>query len=138
MRIGARISELGGNPVLQTLGNEMLQPFRFFVHLVPGVVQELVQEAFQEPVMAQHFESAPPSGGAQPHATMLFVKDVRRPLRGQLLQHPRNGGGADAQMRRQGIARNALTGGTAQLEDGFQIVVDRFGSGRRRSRSGRH
>jgi hypothetical protein len=40
------ISQLGGYPVLQALGNIVLQTFGFFVNLIPWITQEIVKESF--------------------------------------------------------------------------------------------
>jgi len=67
VRIRLGVAELSGNSIFEFLGNEVLQPFSFFMHLVPGIVQAVVQEALQKPVMPKHFPgrgfSPPASGG---------------------------------------------------------------------------
>jgi hypothetical protein len=55
MGINIGIAQLGGNPVLQSLGNVVLQAFGFFVNFIPGVIQEVVKKSFQEPMMAHNF-----------------------------------------------------------------------------------
>ena len=45
IRIG--VLQLRGDPVFEPLRDEVLQPFRLVVNLVPGVVEEIVEEALQ-------------------------------------------------------------------------------------------
>jgi hypothetical protein len=51
-------------------------------------------------------------------------------LRGQLLQHPGHGSGADAQMAGESGAGYPFLLRAAQFQDGFQVIVDGFGIAR--------
>ena len=57
---------------------------------------------------------------------MFFITDEGRMLAGQLLEHPRYGRRADSQAFGKRIARHTVILGSAQLEDGLEIVVDGF------------
>ena len=58
---------------------------------------------------------------------MLLVFHEGRLLGRQLLKHSRDGGGANAKMPRQCVACDALPFKAAELQDRFQIIVNRFG-----------
>jgi len=51
----------------------MFQPFRLIVNFVPRVVEEIMEEALQQAVVAKDLQSAHPAGCRQTHAVMLFV-----------------------------------------------------------------
>jgi hypothetical protein len=104
----------------------MLQPLRLFVNLVPGVIEKVVQEPFQQPMVANDFQSALSSGWRKAHAVVLLVADERGMISRQLLQHPGHGSRANAEPLRQRIAGNTILLRAAQFEDGFEVVVDRF------------
>ncbi len=44
MRIEFRISEDCRDPLLKTLRNEMLKPLGFLMHLIPRVIEHIVQK----------------------------------------------------------------------------------------------
>jgi len=54
--ISFRIPQFRGDPVFKRLGDEVLQPFRFIVNLVPRIVQEIVEETFQQTVVPTNLE----------------------------------------------------------------------------------
>ena len=105
----------------------MFEAFRFFVYFIPGIIEKIVKEAFEKAMVTNHFESARGSCRRQTRAVTLFVFYKRRLLRRQLLQHPRHGGGADAEMAGERVTGYQFTFGAAQFEYRFQIVVDGFG-----------
>jgi hypothetical protein len=88
--IRLRVAQLSGDPVFQSLRDEMLQPIRLVVNLVPGVIEEIVQETFQQAVVTKHLKSALLSRRGQTRAVMLFVLHKWRLLGGELLEHPCN------------------------------------------------
>lgn len=47
MWIGLRMAQFGGNPILQLLGNKVLQPLRFLMDFIPTVVENIVQKTLQ-------------------------------------------------------------------------------------------
>ena len=104
----------------------MLQPFRLVVNLVPGVIEEIMEETLQQTMVAKNLQSAHLPGRGQTHAVMLFVFHEGRLLRRELLQHSGDGSGADTEMLSEGVAGHPFLFGAAQLQDRFQIVVYRF------------
>jgi hypothetical protein len=62
MWIELRISELSGNPFLETLGYEMFQAFRFIVKFVQGIIQDLVKKGLNQPMMTNDLEGTPLPG----------------------------------------------------------------------------
>ena len=52
------VSQLCRNPVFQSLGNKVLQPFSLFVHFIPWEIEHVMKKAFQQPVVTQHFQCA--------------------------------------------------------------------------------
>ena len=126
VRIGFRVPQFRGDPIFKPLRDEVLQPFRLIVNLVPRVVEEIMQETLQQAVVAKNLQSAHLPRGRQTHAVVLFVFHKRRLLRGELLQHSGDGSGADAKMPGEGVAGHPFLFGAAQLQDRFQIIVYRF------------
>lgn len=108
----------------------MLETFRFLVHLIPGILEDIVQKKFEQPVMAYDFPAATFAGRGEPHAAMLFVQHQRRLLRSELLKHPGDRSRTHRQPLGQGVARNALLARAAQFENRFEVIVDRFGNRR--------
>jgi hypothetical protein len=82
-----------------------------------------MEEAFEQTVVAKHFQGAHLAGSSQSHAVMLLVFHKRRLLRGELLKHSGNGSGADTEMLRQGAAGYLFLIGGSEFQDGFQVVV---------------
>lgn len=93
----------------------MLQSFRFVVHFIPGKIEHIVQEPFEQAMMTPDLQRPALPRFRETHAMMLLVLHERRPLAGQLLQHAGNRGRPDLQMRRQSVARDPLGRGTAQF-----------------------
>ncbi len=137
VRVCLRIAEFGCNAVLETLGYEVLQALRVIVNFIPGIPQAVVKETLQQAVMTQNFQGAHLAGGRQTDAMMLFVLHIRRLLGSQLLEHPGNRSGSDAQMPGEGVTGRAFPWRAAQLQNRFQIIVHRFGVDRQVS-SRRH
>ena len=54
VRVRFGVSQFGRDPVLQPLRDEMFQTLRFFVNLVPRIIENVVEESFQETVVADH------------------------------------------------------------------------------------
>ena len=51
----------------------MLETFRFLVHLIPGILEDIVQKKFEQPVMAYDFPAATFTRRGEPHAAMLLI-----------------------------------------------------------------
>ncbi len=85
VRVCFGIAQLGGNAVLKSLGDEMLQSLRFFMNLVPGIVEHIVQESFEQPMVPNDFQCAPSAGRRKAYPVVLLVTDEGGVLAGQLL-----------------------------------------------------
>ncbi len=128
VRIGLRIAQFRGDAIFQTLRNEMFQPFRFLVDLVPRIVQEIVEEALQQTMMAKNLQRAHLSRRRQKHAMMLLVFHKRGLLRRELLKHPGDGCRAHAKMKSQSVAGDTFFFDASDFVDSFEIIVYRFRS----------
>src|SRR5947209_2671720 len=115
----------------------MLQPLCLLVNLVPRVVEEIMEEALQQTMMAKNLQSPHLAGRRQTRAVMLFVFHEGWLLCRELLQHSSYGSRADTEMMSHGVAGHPFLFGAAQLQDRFQIVVYGFRGGRY-TRSRRH
>jgi hypothetical protein len=58
VRVCLGITQLGGNAVLKPFRDKMFESLRFFMNLVPGIVEHVVQEAFEQAMVANHFQSS--------------------------------------------------------------------------------
>src|SRR5580658_2959478 len=108
VRVRSGIAQLRGNPIFETLRDEVLQAFRLIVHLVPGVVEEIMQETLKQTMVAKNLQRAHFARRAQFYAMVFFVLNKRRLLRRKLLQHSGHGSRADTKMVSQGVARDAF------------------------------
>lgn len=126
VRVDIGIAQLGGYPVLQSLGNKVLQPFGFFVHLIPRIIQEVVEESFEQPMMPHNFERPMLPSRRKKHAVMLLIQDPGRFVDRQLLKHARYRGGTDSESFRKRVAGDPFFFRTAQLKDCFEVIVNRF------------
>jgi hypothetical protein len=97
----------------------MLQPFCFIVNLVPGVVEEIMEEALQQTVVTKHLQSAHLPGCGQTHAVVLLVFHKRRLLYREFLEHTSHGSSTDTKMMSEGVAGHLYLGGTSKLEYRF-------------------
>ena len=104
----------------------MLKPFRLIVNLVPGVVEEIMEEPLQQTVVTKDLQSALLPRCGQTRAVVLFVFHKWRLLCGQLLQHSGDGSGTDTKMPGQGVAGRRFLFGAAQLQYRLQIIVYRL------------
>lgn len=126
VRICFGITQLGGNPILQFFGDEMLQTLGLFMDFVPLIIENVVQEAFEQAVVANHFQSASSAGWRKTHAMVLFITHEGGALAGELLQHSGYGSGAYPEPFRKRVARYAAVFSAAELKNGLEIVVDGF------------
>ena len=85
-----------------------------------------MEEAFEEAVVADDFQSATATGGAEPNAAVLFVEDEGGFEGGELLQHAGDGGGPDAEVGGEGVTGDAGVGGAGEFEDGLEVIIDGF------------
>lgn len=126
VRVGFGIAQFGCDAVLKLFRDEMLQSLRLFVNLVPGVIQNIVQEAFEQAMVANHFQGTLSAGTRKAHSMVLFIKHERRVFSRQLLKHPRYGSRPNSETHSQRIARYRCFFRAAQLKDRLEVIVDRL------------
>ena len=107
----------------------MLQTLGLVMHFIPRELEHFVKKPLQQAMMTQDFQSAALPYPGQAHAMAFFILYERWPLPGKFLEHSRDGGRADIEVRSQGVAGHAPVFGSAQLQNCLQIVVDRLGGG---------
>ena len=107
MRVDFRIAENGGDPIFKTLGDEVFQPLRFLVDFIPGVLQNIVKEEFQQAVMADELPGAAFSDGGKPNTPVLLIDDEGGPLRCKPLEHSRHRRGPDSESAGKSIGCDA-------------------------------
>ena len=73
MRIGFRVAEFGGDPILQLFRNEMLQALGFFVNLFPRVIEYIVEEPLQQPMVPHDLQCALPAGRRKANSVMPLI-----------------------------------------------------------------
>ncbi len=78
--IDFRITENGGDPVFESFGDEVFQPLCLLMHLVPRVLQNIVEKEFEKAVMPHKFPGPPLSGSSEPNTPVLFIQHERWPL----------------------------------------------------------
>ncbi len=106
----------------------MLQPLCLIVHLVPRVIEEIMEETLQQTVVAKNLQRAHPPVGGQTRAVMLLIFHKRRLLCRELLEHSSDGGSTDTKVLSKGVAGYQVLRRATKLEYRFQIVVYRFRS----------
>ena len=57
------MAEFGGDALLEALGDEMLEALGFRVDFFDGVIEQFVEEGFDEAVVAEDLKGAAPAGG---------------------------------------------------------------------------
>jgi hypothetical protein len=124
--IEAGVAEFGGDALLETLGDEVLEALGLGVNLFEGVIEDLEEKGFNKAMVAEDLEGAFAAGRGETHAAMQLVVDGRAGGGSELLQHVGNGGGGDAEVVSEALAGDALAGGTGEGEDGLEVVIDRF------------
>lgn len=70
----------------------MLQTFRFVMHFIPGKIENVVQESFEQAMMALNLQSPSLAQFCEDHAMVLLIFHKRWALAGKLLEHSRNRG----------------------------------------------
>lgn len=96
--VDARVAQLGGDALLEALGDEVLEALGFFVDLFDGVIKDLVEEGFDEAVVTEDFERSAFAGGGELDAAMALVFHEGCGGGRQFLQHVGDGGGGDAEV----------------------------------------
>ena len=59
VRVELWMAQFRGDALFKPLRDEMFEALRFFVDLFERVVQDLVEECFNEAMMAQHLKRTP-------------------------------------------------------------------------------
>ena len=70
----------------------MLQTFRFVVHFIPGKIENIVQESFEQAMMALNLQSPALTQFREDDSMVLLVFHKRWPLLGEFLEHSGNRG----------------------------------------------
>ena len=81
VRVDFGIAQDRGHAVFETLGDEVFQPFGLLVHFVPGILQNVMQEEFEQAVMADEFPGAAFSGRRESDTLVLLIHNEGGPLR---------------------------------------------------------
>lgn len=68
----------------------MLQTFRFVVHFIPGKIEDIVQESFDQAMMALNLQSPPLTQFCEDDSMVLLVFHKRWPVAGEFLEHSGN------------------------------------------------
>src|SRR5206468_683341 len=68
-----RVSELGGDALFESLGDEVLEALGLLVHFVPRVAEDLMKKSFEQSMVTNNFESALLSGLGELDAAVLLV-----------------------------------------------------------------
>ena len=123
------MSEFRGDAFLEPLGNEMFKPLSLLVNFFDRVIEDLIKKRFDQPMMAQDFKRTTPPLRRQSNTATLFVFDIRRLIRSELLQHVGNRCWRDSKALCKSRARNASLFRSAEAKNRLQIVVHGFGIG---------
>ena len=119
VRVDFGVAENGGDPIFETLRDEVFQPLGLVMDLVPGILQNVMQEEFQEAVMPHQFPRPPFPRGRKPDTSVLLVRNECGPLRCESLKHSGHRGRSNFQPLGKSVRCDAQFLGTAQFEDGF-------------------
>ena len=126
MRVGSRIPQLRRNPLLERFRDEVLQPLGFIVQLINGVIEDLKEKRFDQPMMPHNLQGASSPGTRQRHAVASFIVHQRFWLARELLEHIRDGRRRNIKARGQFRAADSSALVPADGVDSLQIIVDRF------------
>jgi hypothetical protein len=122
--IGLGISQLCGNPVFQSFGDKVFQPFSLFVHFIPWEIEHVMKKPFQQSVMTQDFQCAVLPSLGQDCAVMLFIADKSRLQPCQPLEHTGHRRSSYVETFSQSIARNPPLLRSTEFQDCFQVIVN--------------
>ena len=124
VRIVRRLAELGGDPLLESLGEDVLEYLGLRVHAVPGHAELLDEVGLEQPVMAEHLERDLPPLVGELHAAVWDMADVAE--RRELLHHRGHRRRTDAEPLRE---RRGRGDPVALLErvNRLCVVLDRRG-----------
>lgn len=117
------VAELGGDALFEALGDEVLEALGLLVDLVPGVVEDLVEEGFEEAMVADDLEGALAACAGELDAVVFAIENHGRLGGGELLEHVGGGGSADGELDGDLGAGDLAFFASAELEDGLEVVV---------------
>ena len=125
VRVELGITQHMCDAVLECFRDRVLEFLGLHVDLVPAVVQDPVQEQFDEPVVPNDLQRTCPAAVGQAGAVVLLVFDPGRIGLRQLLEHARDRGGRDRELLGQsgGCGPLVIAG---QLIDRLQAIVNRL------------
>ena len=123
MRVVGRIAELGGDQLLELLGEHVLEHLGLVVHAVPRHAERLAQVGLEQAVVPDDLERDPFPRTRQRDSSIRFVHCEAE--RCQLLHHRAGGGRRDALPLRERGHGHAVSI-SAELVDLAQIVLDRI------------
>lgn len=126
MRVGSRMPQLRRDPLLERLRDEVLQPLSFIVQLTNGVIEDLKEKRFDQPMVPHNLQGASSPGTRQLHAFSSFIVHQRFRLACELLEHIRDGRWRNIKARSQFRAADSSALVPADGVNSLQIIVDRF------------
>ena len=123
MWIVGRVAELGGDQLLELLGEHVLEHLRLLVDAIPGHPEALHQVQLEQPVVADHLERDPPPGLGQRHAVVGLVG--HEPELAEPLDHPGGRRRRHAQPIGERVGADRSLAALLQRVDRLRVVLDR-------------
>ena len=111
----------------------MLEALGFVVDFLDGIVEDLVEEGLDQPMMADDFEGALASCAGEADAAVALVIDERALGGGEFLNHVGDGGHGDVQAVGQFLAADTPGSAVSEGKDGLEVIIDGLGVGFRRA-----
>src|ERR1035437_2586124 len=78
VRVDLGMPELGRDPFLEALRDEVLQPLRLRMHLCEWVVENFVEKRLNQPMMPHHLQCAPLPRTRELHPAMPLIRSEER------------------------------------------------------------
>src|SRR5580700_2706888 len=124
VRTGARVAERRDETLLHAFGNGVLEDAGFGIDLVPRHLENVGKQTLRQPIAPYHADGDLQAFSRELDVAAYFVFDVS--IRDELLEHARNAGGSNSELRRQRRRRYA---GALPFEtiDGLHVHFERFG-----------
>jgi len=119
VRVGVGMAEFFGDAGLEVFGDEVLQALGLIVQLFDRVVEDFVEERFDEAMVPDDFECAAAAHGGEANTFAALVVEQGRLRSGKLLQHVGDG-------RRSDVQFGCKLGATDAA-----VVIDRLAGGAR-------
>ncbi len=121
------VAELGGDQLLEVVGEHVLEHLRLGVHTVPRHAQGLGEVALEQAVVADHLERDAASVSGEADATVGGVGDQAELV--EAPQHGRDGARGDAEPLGQRVRGDGLVAARFQGEDGLRVVLHGWRAG---------